>query len=101
MKTHDPSYEDPIVIIENEARVVAVHYGAIWGDEARLALMRRIAARLGGTQIYFPRQRGEDRRLRDEEIRARFNGRNIRALAVAFKLSERTVRRIVEASTQT
>lgn len=97
MKNQERISDDPLVVIEGEARAVATSYGASWCEEAGAALIRRIVRRLGGVQVYVPRQSGDARRLRDKMIRSKFNGRNVRALAIEFEMSERTVRRILEA----
>lgn len=89
--------DDPLSIIEDEARAVAVCYGAQWCDEAAATLVRRIVMRLGGTQVYVPRQTVADRAWRDSQIRERFNGCNIRELARDYGIAERTIRRIVNA----
>lgn len=87
--------EDPLSIIEDEARAVAVCYGAQWCDEAAATLVRRIVDRLGGSQVYVPRQSMVHKQNRDAEIRAQFNGLNIRDLAKKYRTSERTIRRII------
>lgn len=89
------SEEDSLSIINEEAKAVAMRYGAAWCDEAAALLARRLADRLGGTQLYIPMQSVADRKARDVELRKRFDGKNIRALAREFHTSERTVRRIL------
>lgn len=98
MKRTDEPLEDPLAVIADEAKTVAVCYGALWCDEAAATLVRRIVMRLGGLQVYVPRQTLSQRSKRDESVRARFNGRNVRQLALEFGMSERTVRRILAPS---
>lgn len=49
----------------------------------------------GGLNLYIPKRESLEREGRDREIRARFDGRNIRALAAQFRLSERQIRKIL------
>lgn len=88
--------EDPLEIINDEARAVAISHGAVWCDDADALLKRRIMKRLGGVQLYVPRQSLTERIDRNQAIRSRFDGRNIRELALEFQTSERTIRRIVD-----
>lgn len=50
----------------------------------------------GGQDLYLPKLDSLERRGRDREIRARFDGGNYRALARQFRLSERHVRKIID-----
>lgn len=98
MKKNTVPEEDPLAIINEEAKAVAMHYGATWCDEAAALLARRIASRLGGSQLYVPMQTAADRKARDAQLRGRFDGTNVRALAREFRTSERTVRRVLAVS---
>lgn len=100
MKKLKAHQEDPLAIIVDEARNVALSFGVIWSVEAEAALRKRIASRLGGAQYYLPRHSQTDRYERDQKIREEFNGCNIRELARRYEMSERTVRRILH-STET
>ncbi|WP_354318750.1 Mor transcription activator family protein [Pseudacidovorax sp. 1753] len=95
MKNSTSAPEDPLSIIENEARAVAILYGAEWCGRASETLMRRLVERLGGVQVYIPRITRVERATRDTEIRSRFNGKNLRQLARDYSTSERTIRRVV------
>lgn len=55
-----------------------------------------LSAQYGGQrlEIYVAKHSGSNRRLRDQAIRAKFNGRNAQALSNEFKLSIRQVMRI-------
>lgn len=46
-------------------------------------------------RLYVSKKPGAMRRLRDDAIRAEYNGRNVAALAKKFEMSPRTVFRIV------
>ncbi|WP_370646129.1 Mor transcription activator family protein [Pseudacidovorax sp. NFM-22] len=98
MNTPDHAQECPLSIIADEARNVAICCGAQWSPGATADLMRRLAACLGGMEIYIPRESAAERLTRHEKIRNRFNGRNVRELAKEFGISERTIRRILRAS---
>ncbi len=62
----------------------------IIGVDATLKLARE----LGGERIYLPKLTTV---TRDEEIRQRYDGYNIRELAREYGLSERWIRKIVNA----
>lgn len=51
----------------------------------------------GGQDLYIPKRESVERSARNRSIRARFNGGNYHALAVQFRLSERQIRKIVNA----
>lgn len=46
-------------------------------------------------RVYVSKRPGSMRRLRDQAIRAKYDGRNVKALAKEFGLAARTVFRIV------
>ena len=90
-----PPTDDPLEILQEEARAVAQCFGVATCDEAAAALVDRIILRLGGGYIYVPR-RGTRERLRVQaEIRRRFDGLNGAALAKEFGLTPRHIRRLV------
>lgn len=62
-----------------------------------LATFLRLTALCGGQVLYIPKQESLERSSRDREIRARFDGSNYRALAAQFRLSDRQVRKIINA----
>lgn len=86
---------DPVAVIEQEARAVALSFGVSTPDDAAAALVERVLMRLGGGQLYLPKKRAESPRARHQEIRARFRGDNVTELAREFGLTARSVRRIV------
>lgn len=49
------------------------------------AITRRLRARFGGEDIYIP---ATDKRVRDEEIRREFNGRNRREVCRKYDISK-------------
>lgn len=85
---------DALAIIKEEARAVAQFFGVGACDVAAQMLVTRIAERLGGQEHYVARGRAQ-RRERDAEIRARFNGSNLRELAIELGMTERHLRRIL------
>ncbi len=86
--------EDPIDILEQEARAVAQCFGITASDDAAAMFVERILLRLGGENIYVPKKRQQDRQRIRDEIRRRFNGTNGGALAREFGVSARWVRLI-------
>ena len=86
---------DPVAVIEQEARAVALSFGVSAPDDAAAALVDRVLMRLGGDRLYLPKKRSESPRARHQEIRNRFKGDNVAELAREFKLTPRSVRRIV------
>ncbi|WP_295545397.1 Mor transcription activator family protein [uncultured Pseudacidovorax sp.] len=95
MNMKNPLREDALSVIQEEAQAVAVTYGAAWCEQATEALLLGIVSRLGGCQVYVPRQSFAQRTVRDAKILARFDGTNIQALAREFQTSERTIRRVL------
>lgn len=91
--------ENPIAIIEEEARTIARYFGIAASDDVAAALVDRIVARLGGQNVYFPQQATiklrAERQLVRSAIRQRFDGTNINDLAQEFSLSPRHVRRLL------
>jgi Mor family transcriptional regulator len=85
---------DPVAVIEQEARAVALSFGMAAPDDVASALVERLMLRLGGDRLYLPKKRTESR-ARHQEIRARFRGDNVADLAREFGLTARSVRRIV------
>ena len=67
-------------------------------NEQMLGLMARsivhgMRDRLGGQELRIP---APDKAARNAEIRAKYTGANVRALAKEYDLAERTIYRIVE-----
>ena len=86
---------DPVTVIEQETRAVALSFGVSTPDDLAAALVDRVLMRLGGDRLYLPKKRAESPRARHQEIRARFRGDNVAELAREFGLTPRSVRRIV------
>lgn len=61
--------------------------------------LNRVLSVLGGRNVYVPTGeqfwKGLYREIRNEEMRAKFRGNNIKELALEYDLDERQVRRIV------
>lgn len=66
-------------------------------DHARLALDQAelVRAELGGSQLYLAKGQEFEMTLRDRQILAKFNGRNHRALAHEFGVTDRHIYDIV------
>ena len=86
---------DPIAVLREELAAAAVCHGVERVEDLTEALLTRVVQRLGGVQVYVPGERAVARERVAREIRERFDGRNLRALADEFKVSLRHARRIV------
>lgn len=93
--TEPHSSDEPLAIIEEEARAMAQCFGVAAPDEAAASLMDRILLRLGGEHIYFPKRRTRARQRDREELLKRFDGRNLFELAREFGMTPRHLRRIL------
>lgn len=93
MDEHDID-DDPLAVIEDEARAVARSFGISACEDVAAMFVERIMLRLGGENIYVPRRRLKDRQRVIAEIRGRFTGRNAAVLAREFGVSVRWVRQI-------
>jgi len=90
-----PCPDEPLAIIEEEARAVAQCFGVPIPEAAAASLVERIVLRLGGTHVYLPKRTSRDRNRVHNEIAERFNGRNLFELAQAYGVTPRHVRRIL------
>ena len=91
-----PPYPDePLAIIEEEARAVARCFGVAIPEAAAASLIDRIVLRLGGAHVYLPKRTSRDRNRIRSEIFSRFNGRNLFELAREYELTPRHLRRIL------
>lgn len=86
---------EPMDIIREEARAVALSFGVRACDEAAAALIDRVHARLAGSHIYLAKRSAVDRRRRQAEMMARFDGTNLEPLAREYRISLRHARRLV------
>ncbi len=89
--------DEPLAIIEEEARAMAQCFGVATPDVAAASLMDRILLRLGGAHIYVPQRTARERAKVQEEIARKFTGSNLFELAREFEMSPRNVRRILAA----
>ena len=87
--------DEPIAIIEEEARAMARCFGVTAPEEAAASLVDRILLRLGGAHVYLPRRSARARARTQVEIVARFNGSNLFELAREYAMSPRHLRRII------
>ena len=95
MKYSNRVDDEPLTIIEEEARAMARCFGASAPDEAAASLIDRILLRLGGAHIYLPKRSARERRQAHMEIAARFNGSNLFELAKEYQMTPRHLRRII------
>jgi Mor family transcriptional regulator len=95
-----PHPDEPLAIIEEEARAVAQRFGVAMPEAAAASLIDRIVLRLGGVHVYLPKRTSRDRNRIRTEIFTRFNGRNLFELAQEYKMTPRHLRRILAASKQ-
>lgn len=70
--------------------------GIVDPQQVSTRLVGAFSAHFGGTELYVPKNTAEAQSERDAEIWGKFNGRNTRALAQSYGLSERTIERILE-----
>lgn len=89
------SSDEPLAIIEEEARAMAKCFGVSAPDEAAASLVDRILLRLGGEHIYVPKRRASARQRDREQLQKRFNGTNLFELAREFGMTPRHLRRIL------
>lgn len=87
--------DDPLHILEEEARAVAMSFGVSACDAAAAALVDRVIRRLAGTNFYVHSASTRARQRVQTEMRRKFNGTNLRELASEYGMSVRHARRIV------
>lgn len=90
--------DEPLAIIEEEARAMARCFGITTPNEAAASLVDRILLRLGGAHVYLPKRSARDRKRVHQEIVRRFNGSNLFELAREFEMTPRHLRRILASS---
>jgi Mor family transcriptional regulator len=91
--------EDPIAIIEQEARAMAQCFGVARADEAAASLVDRILLRLGGELVYLPKRSARNRKRDREELIRKFTGNNLLELAREYGVTARHLRRILTEAT--
>lgn len=87
--------DEPLSIIEEEARAMAQCFGVAAPAEAAASLIDRILMRLGGAHIYVPKRRAQSRQRDKKELIARFNGNNLFELAKEYGMTPRHLRRLL------
>lgn len=88
-------FEDPLAILEDEARALALCYGVENGREMAATLVCRIIDRMAGTRFYVPSVSARRRQKIHDEIREKFTGANLRQLAKDYGMTSRHIRRIL------
>ena len=89
---------DPIAVLREELAAAALCHGVERVEDLTEALVSRVVQRLGGVQVYVPSIGSLERERIAQEIRAKFNGRNTRALAREYGVSVRWVQRLLVGS---
>lgn len=99
LRSRTATREDPLSIIEEEARAMALCFGVPEADcaEAAALMARRVQARLGPGSVYFAARSARDRERIHAAIRLAFDGTNVNELAREHRLTPRGVRRILQA----
>lgn len=87
--------DDPLSVIEQEARNVAMAFGVPVPEDLAKALVDRVQHRLQGTQPYFGSKSARQRAETREWLRSNFKGDNYAELSRQSGLSERHVRRVL------
>lgn len=87
---------DPIAVLREELAAAAVCHGVERVEDLTEALVTRVVQRLGGAQVYVPTEKSLYRERIAQEIRNKFDGRNVRQLANSHGLSVRRVLQILE-----
>ena len=89
------AFEDPLDILEEEARAMALCFGTADGEAMASALVSRIITRMAGTRFYVPSVSARQRQQEHAAIRRKFTGANMQELAKEHGMSPRHLRRIV------
>lgn len=76
-----------LLIVRGLSETAAIEVGAELASEIRRAW--------GGAKIYIPMGASQQLSVRDQEIYAKFNGRNLRALSREYGLSEERIRQVL------
>lgn len=87
---------DPIAVLREELAAAALCHGVERVEDLTEALVTRVVQRLGGSTVYVRNARVLQRERLAQEVRAKFNGRNTRALAREYGVSVRWVQKLVE-----
>ena len=87
---------DPIAVLREELAAAAICHGVERVEDLTEALVTRVVQRLGGVQVYVPGERSLARDRVAQEIKDRFDGKNLRALADEYRISLRHARRLLQ-----
>lgn len=96
MHPENDSKDNPMSLIEDEARAVAQCFGVSDTAAAARALIERISFRLGGEHIYIPKQTSQRRFEIRSEVLREWNGKNGRQIAKRLGISLRYVQKITQ-----
>lgn len=88
---------DPIAVLREELAAAAICHGVERVEDLTEALVDRYVQRLGGSTVYVRNARVLQRERLAQEVRAKFNGRNTRALAREYGVSVRWVQKLLVA----
>lgn len=91
---------DPIAVLREELAAAAICHGVERVEDLTEALVDRYVQRLGGSTVYVRNARVLQRERLAQEVRAKFNGRNTRALAREYGVSVRWVQRLLVSPTR-
>lgn len=94
--SHNANKLDPIAVLREELAAAALCHGVERVEDLTEALVTRVVQRLGGSTVYVRNARVLQRERLAQEVRAKFNGRNTRALAREYGVSVRWVQRLLE-----
>lgn len=94
--SHSANKLDPIAVLREELAAAAICHGVERVEDLTEALVDRYVQRLGGSTVYVRNARVLQRERLAQEVRAKFNGRNTRALAREYGVSVRWVQRLLE-----
>lgn len=86
---------DPIAVLREELAAAAICHGVERVEDLTEALVDRYVQRLGGSTVYVRNARVLQRERLAQEVRAKFNGRNTRALAREYGVSVRWVQKLL------
>lgn len=92
--TQQPN-DDALCILREEFRATLLAFGMSCPPEVEQAFIDRAVHRVGGGQVYVPRQSAQARREKHQYVREQWNGRNTHELSRATGLSLRRIQQLV------
>lgn len=94
--SHSANKLDPIAVLREELAAAAICHGVERVEDLTETLVVRYVQRLGGSTVYVRNARVLQRERLAQEVRAKFNGRNTRALAREYGVSVRWIQRLLQ-----